>query len=316
MDSPSFKLPSPTDEVHYPALEKAGVRLWVKRDDLIHPDISGNKWRKLKYNVEKALVRGNRTLLTLGGAFSNHIAATAAAGGAFGLQTIGVIRGEDADLNNPTLGFARKCGMHIHPISRARYGAAETWEFVESLKREFGTFYYIPQGGANDLGAMGCMDILKENTESFDRIFLSCGTGTTAAGLVMAGKGQIPIHAVSALKNGGYLAGEIRKLVAPLTGDSELADEMMDQLHLDTEHHFGGYARTTDALVAFMRHFHAHTGIKLDPIYTGKAAFAMTKFAENYPAVNGEKWLFIHTGGLQGIPSMERKWGFELYPDC
>lgn len=316
MEPSIFQLPSPVEEVPYTPINQNGISLYIKRDDLIHAEISGNKWRKLRYNIEKAQLKGHDTLLTFGGAFSNHIAATAAAGRAFGMKTIGMVRGEDADLDNPTLSFARTCGMRIHPISRERFRQADQWEFRSSLKQELGSFYFIPQGGANELGVLGCMDILGECKEHYDRIFVACGTGTTAAGIAISAKGKCHVHAISVLKNGGFLKEEIRQWMDLLIHDPEVEDHLMGHLHLETAHHFGGYARTAQALIDFMRDFHRQTHIKLDPVYTGKAAFAMCELARENPSFEGEKWLLIHTGGLQGIPPMERKLGLVLYPDC
>jgi len=311
-----FKLPSPLEKVEYSVLKNRGIELYVKRDDLIHPEVSGNKWRKLRYNFEKAIQRGNRTVVTLGGAFSNHIAATAAAGAAAGLHTIGIIRGEDADLDNPTLSFARSKGMEIHTVSRSEYREEGSRDFADMLKRRFGSFYFIPSGGANDLGVMGCADILKEIDFSPDRIFTACGTGTTVSGIGIANAGKAEVYGISALKGGGFLRDTVAKNLKVFFNDAETEDFISTKIHILTKHHFGGYARIQPELIDFMRDFFRETGIKTDPVYTAKAAFAMIDFAKRHPPEKEEKWVFIHTGGMQGLAPMEAKSGISVYGNC
>lgn len=290
--------------------------MYVKRDDLIHPEVSGNKWRKLRYNVAKALQQGNDTLLTLGGAHSNHIAATAAVGAMFGIKTIGIIRGEEADFDNPTLSFAIEQGMSLNCISREAYQQAHTWDFQEELKAQHGHFYFIPQGGANAYGIHGCMDILKEIEVAVDKVFVAMGTATTVSGMALANTMAAQIYGVPALKGGAYLLDELRKNVASLIGDPETEADLLSKVHILDGYHFGGYAKVTHELLQFMRSFYNETGIKLDPVYTAKCAFAMCDFAAKSDGKHPQNWLFIHTGGMQGLPAMEQNIGYEIYPDC
>ncbi len=316
MNQKEFALPSPLTEVQHSCLKGKNIRLFIKRDDLIHPDISGNKWRKLQLNIEQAIQRGNDTILTFGGAHSNHIAATAAAGNKFGLKTIGIIRGEEADLENPTLGYAREQGMLIHRISRTEFREIGDWNYIESLRQKFGSFYLIPQGGANFYGVQGCMEIIKELPFVADRIFVGCGTGTTLSGLALANKAISHIYGVSALKGGAFLRDEVSANVKKVINDFETEAFLMEKICILDQYHFGGYARISGELIAFMQQFYQETGIKTDPVYTSKAAWALIDFAEANPPTEPEKWVLIHTGGLQGIPAMEQREGMKIYPDC
>jgi 1-aminocyclopropane-1-carboxylate deaminase/D-cysteine desulfhydrase-like pyridoxal-dependent ACC family enzyme len=309
-----FSTPSPLTKVPFAPLNDHGITLLVKRDDLIHPDVSGNKWRKLRLNIEQATSRGNDTLLTFGGAHSNHIAATAAAGKIFGLKTIGIIRAEDADLANHTLAFAARCGMHIHRVSRSEFRQVDNWEYRISLKEVFGNFYLIPQGGAGYYGVQGCQDILKEIEIPYHRVFVGAGTGTTLSGMALANKGLATLYGVSALKGGAFLIDDVRSNIKEVVNDPEAASFLMEKIHILDSYHFGGYARIGHELIDFMRRFTAETGIKLDPVYTAKTAFAMSDLAAKNPPAQPETWVLIHTGGLQGIPAMEAKNGYKIYP--
>lgn len=312
MTHSTFKIPSPLQEVSHPLFSEKGITLFAKRDDLIHPDISGNKWRKLKYNIAVAKHKGVDTVLTYGGAHSNHIAATAAAAEMHGLKSIGIIRALDADLDNPTLSYAQSMGMHIHRVSREEFKNVDSLDYIESMKSLFGRFYNIPQGGANYYGIQGCMEIMGEIPIEARRIFIGCGTGTTLSGLAIANRGA-ELYGVSALKGGGFLLGEVERKVDSVFKDSETTKSQIERVHLITNAHFGGYAKIKPELVAFIRSFYAETGIKLDPVYTGKAAFAMAEEAKKKSDRNPEAWILIHTGGLQGIPAMERKLGSALF---
>ena len=175
---------SPVQEVNDPILKDSGVRLLIKRDDLIHEQISGNKWRKLKYNISEAVQQNHHTILTFGGAYSNHISATAFACKKVGLESIGIIRGED-DSTNPTLNFARENGMQLEFVSREDYRRKNEDDFLDELEQRFGRFFLVPEGGANGLGVRGCAEILSEVEEQFDIVCCSAGTGTTLAGLAI-----------------------------------------------------------------------------------------------------------------------------------
>lgn len=296
-------LPSPTQRIEHPLPESMGVELWIKRDDLIHPEISGNKYRKLQHNIAQAKLLHLKTVLTFGGAYSNHIAATAAACNASGLNSIGIIRGEDADLNNHTLKKAAAYGMKIIPVSRSMYDRHDDKLYHEELHEQFPETYIIPQGGANYFGVQGCVEILGECAIDPDIICVAAGTGTTLAGLSIASQEHQQIWGFPAIKGGNYLAEDIRKLLYWSLMDESWVAEIMNRIHLQTEYHFGGFGKTSPELKHFVSGFFQQTGIPLDYLYTGKMMFGIWDLLQKQQ-IHNKKILIIHTGGLQGNESM------------
>ncbi|WP_182835475.1 pyridoxal-phosphate dependent enzyme [Flagellimonas lutimaris] len=277
-----------------PLLREKGIHLYLKREDTIHPFISGNKYRKLKYNLLEAKKQGKETLLTFGGAFSNHIAAAAYAGHEQGIKTIGVIRGEElADKwqSNPTLKLAHKHGMQFHFVTRSAYRLKNDTSFIEDLKEKFGDFYLLPEGGTNDLAVKGCTEILTDADAPFDYICSAVGTGGTLAGLINAAQPHQTVLGFPALK-GDFLSEEICTFVHN------------DRWRLITDYHFGGYAKVDQQLVSFINLFKQKTGVPLDPIYTGKMLFGIFDLIKQDVFEPGTQILAIHTGGLQGIKGM------------
>jgi len=278
----------------------SSVELAIKREDLINDMISGNKFRKLKYNVIAAKNQKQETLLTLGGAFSNHIAAVAKAGELCGFETVGVIRGKELGDNllqtlqqNATLKFANACGMKLHFVSRSEYREKHTVSFQESLKIKFGDFYEIPEGGTNDLAVKGCAEILNSDTSSYDVIACAVGTGGTIAGII---EGSLPhqrIMGFPALK-GDFLKDEIKMYTSKTNWD------------LINDYHFGGYAKINTALISFINSFKEQHSIQLDPVYTGKMMYGLTELIENGFFSENTRILAVHTGGLQGIVGMTK----------
>ncbi|MCW4467369.1 pyridoxal-phosphate dependent enzyme [Flavobacterium sp. MFBS3-15] len=273
------------------------IRLTVKREDLLHPHISGNKFRKLKYNILRAKEEGRTTLLTFGGAFSNHIAATAAAGKEYGFEAVGIIRGEelvDKIVDNPTLAFAESCGMKFKFVSREQYRDKTDVAFIAALREEFGDFYLVPEGGTNALAVKGCEEILSAGDEQFTHVCCAVGTGGTISGLInSAGAGQ-RVLGFPALK-GAALQEEIA--IFAKNANWELVEE----------YHFGGYGKVTGELIAFMNDFFVETGILLDPVYTGKLFFGVIDMINKGIFPENSDILLIHTGGLQGIAGMNRE---------
>ncbi|CAM2947940.1 1-aminocyclopropane-1-carboxylate deaminase [Flavobacterium succinicans] len=271
-----------------------GITLEIKREDLLHPFVSGNKFRKLKYNVLQAKAENHSVLLTFGGAFSNHIAAVAYAGKEQGFETIGVIRGDelrDKISENPTLSFAQECGMRFEFVTREAYRHKTDAAFIEELKAQFGSFYLVPEGGTNDLAVKGCEEILTELDADFDFVCCAVGTGGTISGLINSALPHQKVLGFPALK-GDFLQDEIRNFVQDKNWE------------LQTDYHFGGYGKVTAEFIEWMNWFYAQTGIPLDPIYTGKMVFGvMDLIQRNYFPPNS-KILMIHTGGLQGIAGM------------
>jgi 1-aminocyclopropane-1-carboxylate deaminase len=259
-----LRLPSPVQEVTGDErLDRARLRLLLKRDDLIHPDFPGNKWRKLRYNIEAA---AGRTLLTFGGAYSNHLLATAAAGHHLGFPTIGAVRGEPHDPLNPVLARARAHGMHLHYLNRTDYRTRSEPALAARLHREFGDFHLIPEGGANELGVRGCAEIPAELGHSYDYLACAAGTGTTLAGLSLSSR----TIGFAVLKGGAYLADEVRRLHR---------DRRSAPWSLETAYHFGGYAKTPPPLRAFAADFRARHGVALNEIYEAKMMYGLYELA-------------------------------------
>lgn len=287
---------SPLQLLQSPFLEKAGIQLYIKRDDLIHPLFGGNKWRKLKYNLAYAREQNFSTLLTFGGAWSNHIYATAAAGQHFGFSTIGIIRGEEHTPLNATLSYARKCGMQLHYIDRSQYRNKSETHFLDQLKQQFGRIYILPEGGSNSLAVKGCEQIVDEITEPFDVICCASGTGATLAGIISAMSSRQSLKnktaiGFSALKGGNFLTTEVN---AFLENDTLLNWRIEDRFH------FGGYAKINDQLIEFMREFQSQYGIPLDAVYTGKMLFGLFELIKSNAFKRGTSIIAVHSGGLQG----------------
>jgi 1-aminocyclopropane-1-carboxylate deaminase len=274
-----------------------GISLVIKREDLIHPFVSGNKFRKLKYNLLQAKAENQSTLLTFGGAYSNHIAAVAYAGKENGFQTIGIIRGDelgDKIESNPTLKFAQECGMQFEFVSRETYRLKTEATYLEQLQQKYGSFYLIPEGGTNAFAIQGCEEILTPEDASFDFVACAIGTGGTISGLINSVLPHQKVLGFPALK-GDFLQDEIRNFVR------------QDNWELITDYHFGGYGKVTNDLIDWINQFYEQTQIPLDPVYTGKMVFGIVDLiAKNYFPENA-KILLIHTGGLQGIQGMNLK---------
>ena len=273
------------------------ISVHIKREDLIHPIVSGNKFRKLKYNLIQAKAENQHTLLTFGGAFSNHIAAVAFAGKENNFKTIGIIRGEELRnkiSENPTLKFAQDCGMQLDFVTREDYRHKTETDFLENLRTKFGDFYVIPEGGTNELAIKGCEEILTVEDAAFDYVCCSIGTGGTITGLINSLFPHQKVLGFPALK-GEFLEDEIRIFA------------QNENWEVITDYHFGGYGKVTPELIAFMNQFHKESQIPLDPIYTGKMVFGVTDLIERNYFPENSKILLIHTGGLQGVQGMNLK---------
>jgi 1-aminocyclopropane-1-carboxylate deaminase len=284
-------LNSPFQQLKHPRLPG----LWIKRDDLIDPYISGNKWRKLKYILQDAAAKGKDHLVTFGGAYSNHLVATAAAAARSGLKATAFVRGEK--VLNEMLVICQLYGMQLIFTDRESYRNK-----TACYEKHFGghpAAYFIDEGGASLEAVKGCAEIIAELPADIDHIFCAAGTGTTAAGLlkgIMDTGLKTKLHVIPVLKGGDFIREEISRYV-PLT----------DQLILHTDYHFGGYAKTKPELLQFMKQFIASHGILIDPVYTAKMFFAIDDLLKKnyFPAC--EKIAAIHTGGLLGIMGMKEK---------
>lgn len=273
------------------------ISLTIKREDLIHPFVSGNKFRKLKYNLLQAKAENKETLLTFGGAFSNHIAAVAYAGKEQGLKTIGVIRGDelfDKIKENPTLKFAQENGMQFEFVTREEYRFKSEVSYLEKLKDKFGDFYLVPEGGTNELAVKGCEEILTDEDAVFDYICCAVGTGGTISGLINSALPHQKVLGFPALK-GDFLTDEIRIFAK------------QDNWNLISDYHFGGYGKINLELIEFINAFFEDHKVPLDPIYTGKMVFGVIDLIRKNYFPEHSKIILIHTGGLQGIEGMNIK---------
>ena len=286
--------PAPLQALHSALFEHADIELLVKREDLIDSELGGNKWHKLKHNLQTARQQSHHTLLTFGGAYSNHIYATAAAGKRFGFNTIGVIRGEAQDTLNPTLSFARDCGMHLHYLDRASYRDKNSPAVLQQLKDRFGDFYLIPEGGSNALAVQGCREMVQAIDQPFDYICCACGTGATLAGISLGLTAQQYAIGFAALKGGDFLQNDISHMRAQFT------DRSCDQWHIETGYHFGGYAKTNAELFAFMQSFRKEFDIELDAVYTAKMFYGLFDLIKRGYFRPGSRIIALHSGGLQG----------------
>jgi len=280
------------------------ITLCIRREDLIDRFVSGNKYRKLKYNLIEAKAQNQSVLLTFGGAFSNHIAAVAAAGAREGFETIGIIRGDElstAVSDNPTLSFARHCGMQLQFVSRETYRGKDNPEFIDHLKKRFGSFYLIPEGGTNALAVKGCEEILTDADRDFDYICCAAGTGGTAAGIINAATESQTVLVFPALK-GSFLEKEIARFTDKSNWRQVLGYD------------FGGYAKIDRGLIEFINRFYKDTQIPLDPVYTGKMLFGVMDLLDRGYFPDGSKILVVHTGGLQGIKGMNNQLKNKNYP--
>lgn len=293
---------APLQQIFDEALTAHGVTLFLKREDLIHERVTGNKWRKLKYNLLRAHELGCTKLLTFGGAYSNHILATAVAGSLLGVETIGIIRGEEYSPLNPVLQQAQAYGMDLHYMSRAAYRHKMSESALAALRDQHGRFYLLPEGGSNELAVRGCSEIVRDLVDtSFDVLLTPCGTGGTLAGLIDG------LHAYFA--NSARRAIGISVLKSKPDGrrpDTDFLTQTVQSLlpldvsiewSINHEYAFGGYAKTTPELNSFIEQFEKRHNIALDPIYTGKMLFAIYDLIQKQHFDRGAAIIAILTGG-------------------
>lgn len=290
---------SPIQEFRHPLLDARGLTCVIKRDDLLQLEFQagdqafcGNKWRKLKYNLLEARNQGCTALLTFGGAYSNHIAATASAGKLFGFETIGIIRGEAVTPLNPTLQFAKECGMALHYWSREGYRSKAEPDVLAALQNQYPQAYILPEGGSNALALRGCAELAEEILDQIplDYLCVSCGTGGTLAGLIQGMAGRAVAWGFSALK-GDFHQEAVRNYLAP---------NNWPNWDIATDYHFGGYAKTSVELLDFMAEMEAYYDLPLEPIYTAKLLYGVLDMAKKSCFPTGSSICVLHTGGLQG----------------
>jgi 1-aminocyclopropane-1-carboxylate deaminase len=291
-------LPALLQPIPYPPAAEQGIRLLLWRDDLVNPNLPGNKARKLKYNLQQARDEGHTRLLTFGGAYSNHLAAVAAAGKLYGFDTIGLIRGEEHTPLNPTLARCAADGMQLHYLDRSTYRRRAEPEFLAKLQEAYGPAYPLPEGGTNVLALRGVAELIgevRQHTE-FDYVAVAAGTGGTLAGLSLGletAKYSARAVGVAALKGGDFLRAEVDSLTLAATGRT------LDNYELHTDYHFGGYAKLPPTLREFIQEFEARYGVLLDPIYTSKLLAGVFDLIDKGHFVPGSTVIAVHTGGLQ-----------------
>ncbi len=293
-----FKETIKIDVVENDLLKAHQIELGVLRLDQIHPIVSGNKWFKLKYNIDDALTRGYKTTLTFGGAYSNHLIATAAAAKAFGLSSIGIIRGLHAkEKYTDTLHACANMGMQLHFTTREAYAQKEDPFFLETLQGQYPNAYIIPEGGNNEWGRKGTAEIASYIPSLYTHVVLAIGTGATFAGIRAALDPAVEMLGFTVMKGGAYLEEDIKKsLSVSLPNWSVIAD-----------YHFGGFAKSDNMLINFMNDFYQQHAIPLDQVYTSKLLFGVMDMIKNNQIPRGSKMLCIHTGGLQGNYSIKNK---------
>lgn len=295
----------PIQEIKDDVLTANNVSLFIKREDLIHEEISGNKWRKLKYNFDYFFKNNYSEIITFGGAFSNHIAATAAAGKICGVKTIGVIRGEPRSIDNPTLSLAVKNGMELRFVSRSAYQQKATSKEFSEIHKEYKKPYIIPEGGANRLGMLGCSEIT-QGINNIDLFVVACGTGNTLGGMIAGSDPKSWLLGIPVLKGMQSLAKEIDENLF------KLGIKNPGNWSLNHDYHFGGYAKMSTELTSFITRFWNDHKIKLDPIYTGKAMYGLFDQIKS-GAIQNQRIMFVHTGGLQGVKGFEERYRIDLF---
>ncbi|MEQ1558076.1 MAG: pyridoxal-phosphate dependent enzyme [Methyloglobulus sp.] len=277
-------------KIEHPLLTHHAVELWLKRDDLLHPIISGNKWRKLKYILADALSLDSNTLISMGGAYSNHLHALAYTGKILGLKTIGIIRGEHPEPLTPTLLEMKHWGMELRFVSRSDYRQLRGYKHWNSLPGIKPNQYWLPEGGASGLALKGIAELVAEIDMPYDVICVACGTGTTMAGLINAVNPQKSVLGFAALKNAGFLQADVQSL---------LADNFHNGVIIH-DYHFGGFAECNDTLASFMKTFTKENFIPLEPVYTGKMLYGIFDLLTKGYFKPGQRIIAVHTGGLQG----------------
>jgi len=287
-------LPTPVQEIREEIFDTFALKVFMKRDDLIHPEVSGNKWRKLKYNLKHACDIGVSQIISFGGAFSNHIHALGYACRDLKLPLTIFVRGERTLPLNPTLADLTSLGVNIRYLSREKYRERNSEVFLRSLEKDFPDSMIIPEGGSNQLALTGVGEMIAELKQQYDDILLPVGTGGTLAGCSVAAPSGTNITGFVVLKGADGIAADINRLTT------------RKNYALCHDYHFGGYAKYTPELVEFMNTFKAQHGISLDPVYTGKMIFGFyQRVAKGF--YRNKRILLIHTGGLQGVRGFNQR---------
>lgn len=291
---------SSLQQVKFKNCSQRNIHIYVKRDDLIDDLVSGNKWRKLKYNILAVKAQKKEVIVTFGGAYSNHLVATAKACFKYGLRSVGIVRGDELSVNsNSTLKACHGFGMELVFVSREEYFLRDDKSYLEQLHIDFPNAFIIPEGGANFYGLVGCQEIWQEIHEDFSDVVVAAGTGTTAAGLLAGMTSGARLHVFSALKGAG-MREEILKKIEYGFHNAEFTASCAEKLTVYSEDYFGGYGKHNDELLEFMKWTKEQLDLPLDQVYTAKAFFRLHSFIQENYFPEGARILFVHTGGLQG----------------
>jgi 1-aminocyclopropane-1-carboxylate deaminase len=284
----------PLEPFNHPLLLKHNVSVNIKRDDLLHDVVSGNKLYKLMFNLEQFKRSRKKTLITFGGAYSNHLHATAFMGKESKFQTVAIVRGEQLLPLNPTLKDCTDWGMILEPVSRSSYRQKQASPDIQHIISKYPSAYVVPEGGANELGVLGAAKILEGvDQKKVDVVVVACGTGVTMAGIVSACEPHVLVVGMPALKAHNWMASEIQ-------GWLDVVNCSNTNWMVECDYHFGGYGKTKSELLQFIEKMAQDYQLLLDPIYTGKAFYGLLKMIELGEIVSGSRVLFIHSGGLQG----------------
>lgn len=283
--------------------ELQGAPVTVVRLDQVDDSQSGNKFFKLKYNLQHVKLEGYERVISFGGAYSNHIHALALAGRESGIDTVGIIRGEERYPLNPTLADAVTAGMRLRYISRQRYREKQAPDFLQQLQEEFPNSYILPEGGSNLLGVRGCLDIKKYINQEAGLVLLPCGTGATLAG-VAASLPECQVVGISVLKNALDLEERVAEYLSELLREGYI-QHIPQNWAIRHEFHCGGYAKVNTGLAGFIDQFFSDTGIPVEPVYTGKMFYALEQMLQQGEIEATTPVTAIHTGGLQGLRGME-----------
>lgn len=283
-----------TQTLRRPLLNAAGISADVLRADKIHRDISGNKWFKLKYHLKEAIERGKQGIVTFGGAYSNHLVATAVAAREHRLRSTGIVRGEETFPENESVKQMKDAGMQLIYVSREEYRNKN--EIIQRFMAANEHYYYIPEGGQSPEGIRGAGEMLNDAKSDYTHIICPVGTGTTMAGVINASGNHQNVIGVSALKINDRVTNELSDFIK--------TNANKQRWILQYDYHFGGYAKKTGDLIAYMNAFYMEEKIPTDFVYTAKMFFAVDDLARRGYFPRGSTLLLIHTGGLQGNRSL------------
>lgn len=293
---------SPIEQLNIDLFQQYNLNVWIKRDDLLHPIIAGNKWRKLKYNILEAKRQGYKQILSFGGAYSNHLHALAYACKINNLHSIGIVRGEQHYANNYTLRWARHWGMTLKFVDRITYKLRDNPQFINDLQAQYPEAFIVPEGGSNSLALTGIKEVIEELDQQLDYDYLitPVGSGGTLAGLIAADNNRHHIRGVAVLKQHNYLQKEVLKLL------SSNSNEFTHWQILD-EYHCGGYGRYSPQNAKEILAFSQLTSIPFEPVYSGKMVLALLDLTKQGYFKPGSTIVLLHTGGLQGLGGMAER---------